>query len=100
MCLHGTVLASLSLVQEVVGLRLTFYKKIVNEFTEFSEIHLGKTLIEFYQSYLKMEFKEQFHSAALAHFLMKQYFFGYNAKMRKTFHIMSSLQILGGANCS
>ena len=33
-------------MQEVVGLRLTFYKKIVNKFTEFSESHLGKTPIE------------------------------------------------------
>ena len=29
-------------MQEVVGLRLGFYKQIVTEFTEFSESHLGK----------------------------------------------------------
>ena len=43
MCLHGTVVSSLSLIQEVVGSRLTFYKHFVNKFTEFSESHLGKT---------------------------------------------------------
>ena len=39
--LHGAVVSSLSLLQEVVGSRLTFYKKFINEFTEFS--HLRKT---------------------------------------------------------
>ena len=40
LCLHGAVVSSLYLMREVVGSRLTFYKKIVNEF---SESHLGKT---------------------------------------------------------
>ena len=39
--LHGTVVSSLSLMHEVVGSRLTFYKNFVNEFTEFSESHKG-----------------------------------------------------------
>ena len=43
MCLYGTVVSSWSLMHEVVGSRLPFYKKNVNEFTEFSESHLGKT---------------------------------------------------------
>ena len=39
------MVSSLSLVQEVVGSRLTFDKHFVNEFTEFSERHLRKTPI-------------------------------------------------------
>ena len=43
LCFHGAMISSLSLVQEVVGLKLFFYTNVVNEFTEFSESHLGKT---------------------------------------------------------
>ena len=43
LCAHGAVVSYLSLKQEVAGLGLPFYKNIVNEFTEFSESHLGKT---------------------------------------------------------
>ena len=42
LCPHGAVVSSLSLAQEVVCPRLTFYKTIVNEFTLFSESHFGK----------------------------------------------------------
>ena len=45
LCLHGAVVWSLLLMQQVVDSRLTFYKNFVNEFTEFSEGHLGKTPI-------------------------------------------------------
>ena len=40
LCLHDTVVSSLSLMQEVVGLRLTFHKHFVNEGN-----HLGKNSI-------------------------------------------------------
>ena len=43
LCLCGAVVSPLSLMQEVMGSRLAFYKIFVNEFTEFSENHLGKT---------------------------------------------------------
>ena len=42
-CLQGTVVSSLSLMQKVVGSKLTFYKNIANEFTKFSETYLRKT---------------------------------------------------------
>ena len=45
LCLHRAVVSSLYFVQEIVGSRLTFYKNVVNEFTEFSEIHFGKTSV-------------------------------------------------------
>ena len=53
--LHGAVISSLSLMQEVVSSRLNFYTKFVNEFTEFSENHLGKTPLTFL---LSAQFKD------------------------------------------
>ena len=46
MCLAGTVVASWSLIQEVVGLSSLSYKKIVTEFAE----HLENTRTLFFMS--------------------------------------------------
>ena len=45
MCLHGTVVSSLSLMQEVLGSKLTLFKNIFDTFCRicwFYRIHLGK----------------------------------------------------------
>ena len=41
LCLHGTVVSSLSLIQEVMGSRLSLFAKLFYKFCRFYRIHLG-----------------------------------------------------------